>query len=105
MSYVENFEVVPIGGTSKSTIKCVGVGKGANLSIESRSINFGVATLREEVTRSFKLKNSSTLPAVYQVCLLYCSVLCCSVAFQKVREFKKVTPRYSGKTWTKGGLD
>ena len=55
-------------GTSKSTIKCLGVGKGADLSIESRSINFGVATLGEEVTRSFKVKNNSSLPAVYQVC-------------------------------------
>ena len=67
MSYVENFEVVPIGGTSKSTIKCVGIGRGAHLTIEAKSINFGVTAVGEEVTRSFKLKNNSNLPAVYQV--------------------------------------
>ena len=56
-----------VGGTSKSTIKCVGKGQGAHLSIESKPLNFGTATVGEEVTRSFKLKNNSNLPAVYQV--------------------------------------
>lgn len=66
-AYVDDFQIIPIGGTSKAQIKCVGTGIGANLIVDATSLNFGVVKPREEVSRSFKIRNNSSLPATYQV--------------------------------------
>lgn len=66
-SYVEHFEIYTVGLSSKTTIKCVGHGIGPELDLEVNSINFGVTKQDDAVTRSFKIKNLSKIPAVYQV--------------------------------------
>jgi len=65
-SYVEHFEIYTVGLSSKTTIKCVGNGIGPELDLEVKSINFGVTKQDVAVTRSFKIKNLSKIPAVYQ---------------------------------------
>ena len=70
-TYVENFEILAVGLTSKATIKCIGTGKGSDVNIEVKSINFGLTSPDMEVTRSFKIRNNSNIPAVFQVKSLF----------------------------------
>lgn len=67
LTYVENFDVLAVGMTSKSSIKCIGNAIGPSVSIDNNKINFGIAKLSTEITRSFKLKNDSNMNTVFQV--------------------------------------
>ena len=67
LTYVENFDILAVGMTSKSSIKCIGNATGPSVSIDNDKINFGISKLSTEVTRSFKLKNNSNMDAIFQV--------------------------------------
>jgi len=66
LTYVENFDILAVGMTSKSSIKCIGNATGPSVSIDNDKINFGISKLSTEVTRSFKLKNNSNMDAIFQ---------------------------------------
>ena len=70
MAYIDYFEILPVTLVNKSFIKCIGRGKSANVSLNVKSVNFGITGVGVEVVRSFKLQNDSCSPAIFQVCLL-----------------------------------
>ena len=62
-----NFEIYSIGLASKATVKCIGTGVGPHVQFEVQSVNFGLTKPNIAVTRSFKIKNHTSMTAYYQV--------------------------------------
>ncbi|KAK3742184.1 hypothetical protein QZH41_012071, partial [Actinostola sp. cb2023] len=68
----DTLEVVVLGATNCSVVKCVGIGKGPSVSLDNSYLDFAVVEAGKQITRTFKIENSSSVPAVFQF-LIDCS--------------------------------
>ncbi|CAH3043041.1 unnamed protein product, partial [Porites evermanni] len=63
---VDYMDIMALGATNCSVIKCTGVGKGPDVVLDSDYLDMGVVESGKFVAKSFKIFNNSDVPAAYQ---------------------------------------
>ncbi|KAM7444065.1 hypothetical protein ABFA07_007249 [Porites harrisoni] len=63
---VDYLDIMALGATNCSVIKCTGVGKGPDVVLDSDYLDMGVVESGKFVAKSFKIFNNSDVPAAYQ---------------------------------------
>lgn len=64
--FVDYLEVIALGATNCSVIKCIGIGKGPDVVIDDQYLDMGVVESGKFVAKSFKILNNSEVPATFQ---------------------------------------
>lgn len=63
---VDYLDVIALGATNCSVIKCIGIGKGPDVVIDNQYLDMGVVESRKFVAKSFKIFNNTEVPAAFQ---------------------------------------
>lgn len=63
---VDYLEVIALGATNCSVIKCTGVGKGPDVVLDNQYLDMGVVESGKFVAKSFKIFNNTEVPAAFQ---------------------------------------
>lgn len=63
---VDYLDVIALGATNCSVIKCIGIGKGPDVFIDNQYLDMGVVESGKFVAKSFKIFNNTEVPAAFQ---------------------------------------
>lgn len=63
---VDYLDVIALGATNCSVIKCIGIGKGPDVVIDNQYLDMGVVESGKFVAKSFKIFNKTEVPAAFQ---------------------------------------